>query len=134
MKGIEIKNRKHLFFEFSRYLIVGGLSFILDFVIYSLIILLGQQVYIAAIFGFIAGLTLNYFLSIFWAFNKKEAHGLYALVVFLISGLIGLALTIFGLWILIDLLHWDKIFSKIPVTAVVLIWNYIVRKIFVFNR
>ena len=97
IKRIRSSKHKQLFLEFSRYLIVGGLAFVLDFTTYSILLFCNEPVPFAATIGFVLGLGLNYFLSVNWAFNNKNAHGIYAFMIFLVTGIIhGLRMKLFS--------------------------------------
>ncbi len=130
--------------EFMRYLVVGGTAFLVDlgiltltksFIFYSL----GEAgTLIATACGFIAGLIYNYILSIFFVFEKSKekvkGKQLKSFLVFAIIGVIGLGLTMLGMHIGITIFG-DKYYAiiKIFVAGVVLIWNYVGRKILIFR-
>ena len=48
-------------------------------------------------------------------------------------GLIGLGLTELGMYVGVFVFNWHYIVTKILVAALVLVWNYIGRKLFVFK-
>jgi gtrA family protein len=130
--------------EFMRYLVVGGTAFLVDlgiltltknFIFYSL----GETgTLIATACGFIAGLIYNYILSIFFVFEKSKekvkGKQLKSFLVFAIIGVIGLGLTMLGMHIGITIFG-DKYYAiiKVFVAGVVLIWNYVGRKILIFR-
>ena len=133
---------KPLLFEFIRYLIVGGSAFLVDFgvlVLFNTILpeLLGYRLYIATAFGFIAGLIFNYIFSILFVFksarDKKTGRSLGAFMLFTLIGVVGLGLTELGMYVGTELLHIHYMLVKIIVTVIVLMWNYLGRKFFVFK-
>jgi putative flippase GtrA len=142
--------------EFGRYLIVGGASFLVDwgtlFLTYNYVfsgmagrqvtagtLVLGSwQLILATAAGFILGLIFNYIFSLLWVFqsarqqNKGKTVG--AFVIFAVIGIIGLLLTEVGMefgvrWVGQSYYMVVKIF----VAGVVLIWNYVARKILIFK-
>lgn len=132
-----------LFSEFLRYAVVGGIAFIADFgsLVLSQELFLKNVsggIYIATVIGFIVGLTVNYYLSLLFVFTQKKDQGkgrsLGAFLVFGIIGLFGLGLTELGMWIGIECLEWNYMLVKVSVTFVVLIWNYLGRKILIFKQ
>ena len=128
--------------EFLRYTMVGGVAFLADFgtlVCVQELFLSGFSagVYIATVCGFVVGLAVNYTLSLAFVFTREEDRGkgrtVGAFLTFGIIGLLGLALTELGMWIGVGVLAWNYMFVKIIVTGVVLFWNYLGRRVLVFN-
>lgn len=128
--------------EFIRYAIVGGIAFLADFgtLVVSQELLfknLRQGVYVSTVFGFIAGLAVNYVLSLLFVFTQKKDKGngrtVGAFLVFGVIGLLGLFFAELGMWIGVELLAWNYMFVKVLVAGAVLAWNYLGRKILIFN-
>ena len=62
--------RKSLMGQFLRYLVTGGLAFVVDFGLFALCLYVFDWHYLLAnLVGLIAGLVLNYALSILWVFT-----------------------------------------------------------------
>ncbi|MDE6746403.1 MAG: GtrA family protein [Oscillospiraceae bacterium] len=133
-----------LFKEFFRYAIVGGIAFLADsgtlFVFKEFILKGGTkpEIFASTAMGFIAGLAVNYILSIIFVFKKSEnsssGKGAKAFIVFTVIGIIGLGLTELGMYAGVYLLKWHYLVTKVITAALVLVWNYCGRKIFVFNK
>ena len=131
-----------LFMEFLRYCVVGGVAFLADFgtLVFAQECFLKQfacGVYVATIFGFVVGLAVNYALSLWFVFTQKKDKGkgrsVGAFLVFGIIGLLGLGWTELGMWIGIEFLEWNYMIVKVLVTGAVLVWNYLGRKLLIFN-
>ena len=140
------QTKKQLFWEIFRFLLVGGTATIVDYaaayVFYHWLLppsLIGQtpSLIVSTAVGFCFGLTVNWLLSITFVFkqvtDEKASRSKKSFVVFTIIGLIGLALTELGMHLGVIFLKMDLILTKIVVAAVVLVWNYCGRKIFVFG-
>jgi putative flippase GtrA len=134
-----------LFFEFFRYLLVGGSAFLLDIGIlyitkkYLFSGLGTGGILLAAALGFTAGLLYNFFLSLVFVFRKVNHnaanHKIRSFVLFAIIGIIGLGFTETGMYGGIKLLGQNYyLLVKIVTAVIVLMWNYIARKIFVFRK
>ena len=128
--------------EFLRYAIVGGIAFVVDFgtLVASQEIYLKSfpsGVYFATVLGFVAGLAVNYALSLRFVFTSEKDRGkgrsVGAFLVFGVIGLFGLGWTELGMWLGIELLHLNYMFVKVFVTGAVLAWNYLGRKVLVFQ-
>lgn len=131
-----------LLFEFLRYAVVGGIAFLADFAT----LVAAQElffknfawgVYAATVLGFVAGLAVNYVLSLKFVFTQTKDLGkgrdFKSFAIFGVIGLLGLALTELGMFTGIELLHWNYMIVKILVTGAVLVWNYLGRKIIIFR-
>lgn len=106
---------------------------------------------IATACGFCAGLIVNWLLSISFVFkqvsNEQEAKSKKSFIIFTIIGIIGLLLTEIGVLGLVALLpdiklfstyelfgtEWKKWVAKVIMTCIVLVWNYIGRKLIIFK-
>lgn len=143
-----IKKNKKLIFEFLRYAVVGGISAVVDMGInfVMLFYILGGTkddklfVAIAVASGFIVGLAVNFILSNIFVFKDKEqkekGRTAGAFLIYVLVGLIGFGmtelLTILGTLCIGDEGIWYLLLTCV-VKGVVLIWNYVGRKIFVYK-
>ncbi len=144
MDGQKYEKYKKLFWEFFRYALVGGIAFLVDsgtLSVFQEFILTGgtrSELFISAAAGFIAGLAVNYALSLIFVFksseNKNSGKSVRAFMTFAIVGIIGLGLTELGMYAGVYLLKLHYLITKVAVAALVLVWNYAGRKIFVFNK
>lgn len=143
-KQVKMNN---LIFEFMRYAVVGGIAFLFDagtLALFREIVFKGsgsETVMAASVAaGFVAGLIVNYVLSVTVVFKsaeqQKKGKTVKAFVIFAVIGLIGLGLTELGMYIGVKIVGsaglW-YLLVKCFVAGVVLVWNYIGRKIFVFK-
>lgn len=119
---------------FAKYVIVGGAAFAIDFGLFSLSISAGAHYLVAVTLGFCAGLIANYMLCVVWVWRGTQARSLRDLVVFTLVGLGGLALTWLGMWVCVEWLHWAPRPSKVALALIVLVWNFSLRRLFVFFR
>lgn len=136
------KDFKLIVFEFARYLAVGGAAFLVDFgvlVLFNSVLpeLYGYRLYVSTALGFIAGLIFNYIFSLLFVFksakNSNVGRSAAAFIVFALVGLVGLGLTELGMYLGAGLLKLHYMAVKICVTGIVLLWNYLGRKILIFK-
>lgn len=122
--------------QLFRYLWVGGLSFIIDYI--SLFILteyLNINYLISAAIAFILGLTTNYQLSTIWVFSNSRLNNKFTeFTIFSIIGIIGLGLNEIIIYICSEYLHLYYMISKLISTAVVFFWNFMGRKYILFTN
>lgn len=119
--------------QFVRYIVVGGIAAVIDAgTLYFLSIRLGVNHMIAAAVGFFLGLMVNYIISIAWVF---ESQGKYRqeLMLFSLIGVGGLVLTEIIMWATVDVAKSPIMLGKVIALLLVLIWNFGMRKKFVFE-
>ena len=142
IKYISLARNKDIFFEFLRYVLVGGVSFVVDFGVmvftYEYILWhFTMGVYLATGLGFFFGLLVNYFLSVIFVFKtsklKDKRYTVTSFLVFGIIGGLGLAWTELGMWVGVQLIMLNYKVTKIIVTVFVLFWNYLGRKLIIFK-
>ncbi len=125
--------------QFVRYLVTGGLAFAVD---YGLFVLcydkFGLHYLIANLVGLVAGLVINYIMSVVWVFseckrvleNKKTAEfGIFAVV-----GIAGIGINQLLMYLMVGNLDWNAKVSKIVAAALVLMWNFGARKLMLFRE
>lgn len=120
--------------QFIRYLFVGGFAAGLDAgCLYGLHHGLEIHYLVAAGVGFFLGLVANYLLSILWIFessgNLRQEFPLFAAI-----GLGGLVWTELILWLVVTWFQAPLMVAKAIALFLVLIWNFGMRKKFVFGR
>ncbi len=170
------RDKKKLLAQILKFGVVGGLSFIIDFVIYSAMYYVFHiSLFWSGFWGFTISLVFNYLASMAFVFERKEgADKRRDFIVFALLSLIGLALNeiiILGtVWfsdtflvgkdnLLANLVNWINsiidqvagwgmsllgksytpvdwipIEGKILATAVVMVYNFITRKIFIEKK
>ena len=125
--------------QFVRYMVTGGLAFAVD---YGLFVLcydkFGLHYLIANLVGLVAGLVINYIMSVVWVFseckrvleNKKTAEfGIFAVV-----GIAGIGINQLLMYLMVGNLDWNAKVSKIVAAALVLMWNFGARKLMLFRE
>lgn len=126
--------------EFVRYLIVGGISCVIDF---TVLLILRQVLFptatplVTSLFSgvsFAVSFVFNYYASLKFVFVEHESTDTKKeFIMTLAIALIGLLLTIMLMYIFQVFVGVNYIIAKIIVTGIVLFWNYIARKVFVFK-
>jgi putative flippase GtrA len=129
------RSQSVLFGQAFRYLIVGGVSFVVDF---SVLVLLaeyaGVNYLVAAVIAFVCGLVTNYLLSVRWVFASRSVdQPLFEFVIFLVIGVLGLGWNELLLYLGTAQLGFDYRISKLFSAGLVLCWNFGVRKVLLFR-
>lgn len=127
-KLIENKLFKQLF----RFGIVGGLAFIID---YSVMVfskeILHFYVLIAVAFGFLVSVIFNYWASVTFVFDVKQKRSkTKEFIIFVILSAVGLGITEISMWFGVEVLGINYMIVKIAVAVIVMIFNFVTRKMF----
>ena len=153
------QTKKELFWEIFRFLLVGGTATLVDWAIaylfYTWLLppaLIGDtaSLLLSTALGFGVGLIVNWLLSVSFVFrqvqNKESVKTTKSFVTFTVIGLIGLVINSLGM-LLVPIFptlqlfgvetflgtEWAWWIMKGVMTCLVLVWNYIGRKLFIFK-
>jgi len=118
-----------------RYLFVGGTAFIADFGLLAILVeLVNVPVTVAVVPAFLAGLLVNYLLSIKWVFASRTVDNRrLEFMIFAVIGVVGLLINELSIWSIHFGLGYHWAYSKIAATILVLFWNFGMRKVILFR-
>jgi len=134
MKHLVLGQSKNGYIQFFRYFFVGASSAVVDLTVYgSFLYFFGEGKYLLfAFFAYMVGLAWNHTLCLLWVFKSKHSKRKeIAMIIFIAMG--GLFWTELFLWIGVTFFGGDPFFTKAIVLFIVLIWNFGMRKLFVFH-
>lgn len=141
--------------EIVRFCLIGGFATILDMLAMGIVLYLfapsqyphfynvwyggGSPSTLATIIGtatgFIAGLIFNYIFSVIFVFSEKgKSRSIGGFTIFALLSAFGLLLHIVGMYIGYDLLGINEWIVKIILTIIVMIYNYLSKKILLFKK
>ena len=128
---IENKKLEKLSVQIFKFVIVGGIATIIDWLVYYILFnYLNMNPLIANIFSFAVSVVYNYTASIKWIFEvdkNKSKKKIFA--EFIVLSIVGLLLTEILLAVFINSMKMTEMLSKIIATAIVMVFNFITRKI-----
>ena len=124
---------KKLIEQIMKFGIVGVLCFVID---YGLMIFLtevfGISYLISSGISFSVSVIVNYKLSLKFVFKTDESRNkIIEFIIFVVLSVIGLGINQVLMWICVDKLHIFYMISKIGVTSVVMVYNFITRKLII---
>ena len=125
------KTRK-LLIQIFKFAIVGGIATIIDFVfLYIFREFCHFPVLVSNTLSFCISVIYNYTASVRWVFDvNKEKDAKKQFVIFIIFSVIGLLINDLIMWVSVDFLHVYYLLAKIIATAVVMVFNFVTRKMF----
>ena len=123
---------KKLMPQIIKFGVVGGTAFFID---YGLLLfftdICGIWYLLSSFLSYSISTVFNYWASMKFVFKGKEDMGKgKEFTIFVTLSLMGLGVNQVGMWGFVDGFGMDYKWAKIIVTAIVMVWNFITRKIF----
>lgn len=127
-----MNNRKKLLAQIMRFAAVGGTAFLIDIGFLKLFTDgFGIYYLLSAVFSFILSTLYNYWASVHWVFDvdqtKSKARNF---TLFFALSAVGLLINEIMMKLFTDGFGMYYMFSKIAATAVVTVYNFVTRKLF----
>ncbi len=118
--------------QIMKFGVVGVIAFAID---YGLMVLLtevfGVNYLISATISFAVSVTFNYFASMRYVFKHKEGMSKRReFIIFVVLSLIGLLINDLIMWVGTGLFGISYLITKLVATFIVMVWNFVTRKIF----
>lgn len=122
---------KKLLVQIFRFGLVGGLCFLIDYGLLALLTeLFGINYLISSAVSFSVSVTVNYLLSMRFVFESKEqVNRLKELVLFIVLSVVGLGINQGLMWLGTELAGVYYLLTKLAATAVVMVYNFVTRKL-----
>ncbi len=115
--------------EIERFVIVGGLSFLVDYaLLFALTEFAGVNYLCSAAVSFTVSVIFNYILCVKFVFKNAGKQSFRQKVLFIGSSVIGLFLNQLCMWIGVEFLNLHYMLTKILATAIVTFWNYVMKR------
>lgn len=153
-KAFDEKHKR--FCEFARFVIVGGLTTVLDMLIMGIILYAfepsiypkfynvwigkaGDPKVIATVIGTGTGFTISsifsYILSVKVVYNNKgNSKTVFGAALYFVLAAIGLFLNMGGMWLGYDIIGINEWIVKIAMTLIVMFYNFGTRKLLIFRK
>ena len=117
----------------------GAVGFLCFFIDYGIMLLLtelaGVNYLISCCISFSVSVIVNYLLSMHFVFAAKaNMKKRTQFVIFVILSVIGLGLNQLFMWLFVDLVHIPYQIAKLAVTAIVMLFNFVTRKVFLEEK
>ena len=139
---------KKMLEQIVKFGFVGAFCFVIDFAITMGLTYIGVYHLIAAAVAFVISVVVNYLLSFKFVFERKQDMDRRAeFIIFVILSVIGLGLNELFIWLAVDVVYMHSSLlvkyidyniavagGKIFATGLVMIYNFVTRKIFLEQK
>lgn len=123
------KKRKSLYIQIFKFVVVGGIATLIDWVIYFVLFNYFHIFpLISNVISYSISVIYNFIMSVKWVFDTKNKSMKRLLFEFIILSLIGLIISEFIIWFFLEILSFNSIIAKILSTLIVMVINFILRK------
>ncbi len=118
--------------QIVKFGIVGVIAFAIDFgVLVFLTEVFGLNPVVSATISFIVSVIFNYLASMRYVFSHREGMSRQReFVIFVVLSAVGLGINDALMWLGTEVVTLDYRLVKLVATAVVMVWNFVTRKIF----
>jgi len=123
-------NKKQLI----RFIIVGGLSTVLNYSVFSLFYFFGVFYVLASVVGYVSGLILGYILNRSWSFSSVIDNKKIEFLFYSLAYLFSLLLSVASLRLAVDNFGISPWIGNLIAIAVSTIINFISLKLIIFNK
>ena len=123
---------KKLFAQIMKFGVVGVVAFLIDYGLLALLTeVFGINYLVSATISFTASVIFNYLASMRYVFTHKEGMSRRReFVIFVALSAAGLVINNLCMWAGVELLGVHYLITKIGATFIVMVWNFVTRKIF----
>lgn len=122
--------------QIFKFGVVGVIAFVIDFGVMVLLTeAFGLNPVTSATVSFIVSVVFNYLASMRYVFRHREGMSRgREFAIFVVLSVIGLGINDALMWAGTELVALDYRLVKIGATAIVMVWNFVTRKVFLEDR
>ena len=116
--------------QIIKFGLVGFLCFFID---YGIMVFLTEVAGVHYLFSsgisFTVSVVVNYALSLTYVFETEKGNKIKEFIIFVVLSVIGLGINQVLMWFCVDILGIFYMISKIGATAVLMVYNFVSRKV-----
>lgn len=121
--------------QFAKFALVGGIATGIDWgLFYILALKLNLYYQLSLIISFSSSAIFNYSFNKIFTFKSKSKKIIKQFFTFFVLSIIALLLSMLLMFIFIEVVSLEKMFSRILTTAIILFFNYAVHRSITFNK
>ena len=126
---------KKILKELFLYLLVGGIATVAEWSFFYLADdICGWHYLPATIAAYILSTFANWIAGRLILFKETGKNILLEILSIYAASVLGLLLNLLIMWLAVDIFHVREMFAKIISTGLVFMWNFLVRKMFIYKK
>lgn len=122
----------HNWIQLAKFGVVGISGYVINLVVYAL--LLGLGAHVAAVISFVVSAASNYFWNRHWTFANQKGHFGYQGIRYLVVTLVALGVNQLWLLVFLDWFGWGKVVSQAIAIALIVPVNFLGNKLWSFRN
>lgn len=120
---------KKILSQIIKFGLVGFLCFFIDYgIMVFLTEVVGVHYLLSSGISFTVSVIVNFVLSLTYVFETEKGNKIKEFIIFVVLSVIGLGINQVLMWFCVDILGIFYMISKIGATAVVMVYNFVTRK------
>ena len=123
--------RPHNWVQLAKFCAVGGSGYVINLVVYTL--LLGLGAHVAAAISFVVSAANNYWWNRHWTFAHAKGHFAYQGARFFVVSIVALLFNQVWLTVFLDWFGWGKVISQAIAIVLVTPLNFVGNKLWSFR-
>jgi dolichol-phosphate mannosyltransferase len=131
-RAVQALRRPHNWIQLAKFGVVGVSGYVINLVVYAL--LLGLGAHWAAAIAFVVSAANNYWWNRHWTFAHAKGHFAYQGIRFFIVSAAAFVANQLWLFVFLDWLGWGKIVSQAVSIILVMPLNFLGNKLWSFKR
>ena len=120
--------------EFFLYLVVGGIATVTEWLVFFLLDKCYLHYAVATVIAYIVSTFVNWLAGRLLVFKQSEHKFLKEIVSVYLASIVGLVGNLLLMWIAVDLLSANEMLSKVIATGIVFLYNFLVRKFWIYKQ
>ena len=115
------------------YLVVGGVATVAEWAVFFVLIRCTLHYTIATAIAYVLSTFVNWVMGRLLVFKESKGSVMKEILSIYLVSVVGLLLNILIMWVAVDLLSFGEGISKIGATGIVFFFNFLVRKLVIYN-
>ncbi|MBQ2704929.1 MAG: GtrA family protein [Clostridia bacterium] len=120
--------------DFFLYLIVGGIATLTEWLVFFVLDKIHIHYAIATVLAYLFSTFINWLVGRILVFKESRQALIKEIGEIYLASVVGLLLNLLIMWVAVDLISVNEMLSKVVATAIVFLYNFLVRKLLIYKK